>query len=128
MCAASQQLPCMLMTFHGAMPSCLVISRQGMCGLILGVRRNWPQARVMWPVALCRPEAFAALREIEDAMRIIEKAESPLGSHPHRTFNNTFWEPGPKVIDDGLKCSVKAELLLSSIHSQRIDLSACVRL
>ena len=34
-------------------------------------------------------------------MRIIEKAESPLGSHPHRTFNNTFWEPGPRVSDNG---------------------------
>ena len=41
----------------------------------------------------CRPEAFAALRQIEEAMRVIEKADSPLKSEPQRTFNNTFWEP-----------------------------------
>lgn len=47
---------------------------------------------------VCRPEAFAALREIEDAMRIIEKAESPLShSLASRTFNNTFWEPDSKA-------------------------------
>ena len=41
----------------------------------------------------CRPEAFAALREIEDAMRIIEKTESPMHFQGHCTFDNTFWEP-----------------------------------
>ena len=46
---------------------------------------------------LCRPEAFAALREIEEAMRVIEKADSPLKSEPQRTFNNTFWEPQAKA-------------------------------
>ena len=55
------------------------------------------QVRVEFCCIVRRPEAFAALREIEDAMRIIEKAELPMNAQALTTFNNTFWEPQAKA-------------------------------